>query len=108
MARNKYGARRTGGHASSKEHARAGRLREMERAGLIKGLREQVPFILIPPQRDGDGRLLEHACRYVADFVYEDRDGNRVVEDTKGYRTPEYIIKRKLMLMIYGIRINEI
>ena len=43
---------------------------------------------------------------YVADFVYED-NGDTVVEDTKGMRTKEYVIKRKLMLYRYGIRIKE-
>lgn len=105
--KNKYGARKTGGHASRKEHGRAGQLRVMEHAGLISDLREQVSFTLVPAQRDAEGNLLEHSCRYIADFVYNDKDGNQVVEDTKGYRTPEYIIKRKLMLMIYGIRIIE-
>ena len=45
---------------------------------------------------------------YIADFVYMDKDGQQVVEDTKGVRTKEYIIKRKLMLHRYGIRIQEV
>ena len=53
--------------------------------------------------------LIERSCRYVADFVYTDRaTGRTVVEDTKGFRTKEYIIKRKLMLHVHGIRIKEI
>lgn len=51
--------------------------------------------------------LMERSCSYVADFVYE-CDGETVVEDTKGFRTKEYIIKRKLMLYKYGIQIREI
>lgn len=113
---NKYGARRVGSHASKKEHARALQLRLWERAGIISNLREQVSFTLIPPQYGQAGTdlkgkpvpvLLEKSCRYVADFVY-DMDGSTIVEDTKGYRTPEYIIKRKLMLFVHGIRIKEI
>ncbi len=105
---NKYHARRTGGHASGKEHGRAMMLRLMQRAGEISGLREQVSFELIPAQRDADGQLLERSCRYVADFVYTDnRTGLTVVEDSKGVRTPEYRIKRKLMLHVHGIRIKE-
>lgn len=38
--------------------------------------------------------LLERGVYYIADFVYY-RDGEYVVEDTKGVRTKEYIIKRK-------------
>lgn len=47
---SKYGAVPTGGHASRKEHRRARELHLMQRAGLISGLREQVPFTLIPSQ----------------------------------------------------------
>lgn len=106
----KYGNRKSGGYASVKEHRRADELRVMERAGRIKGLREQVSYELLPPQRDaGSGTLLERPVRYIADFVYEDtQTGATVVEDTKGVRTPEYIIKRKLMLWVHGIRIAEV
>lgn len=52
---------------------------------------------------------IEKACKYIADFVYTDNDtGQTVVEDTKGVRTKEYIIKRKLMLYLHGIRIKEV
>lgn len=114
--RNKYGARPTGGHASRKEHQRALELHLWEKAGIISDLREQVRFELIPAQyadagTDLRGRpvkvFVEHAVHYVADFVYT-IDGKTVVEDTKGFRTPEYIIKRKLMLYIHGIKIKEI
>lgn len=118
LARNKYGNRRVGSHASKKEHDRAAQLRLWERAGVISGLREQVSYELIPAQygtcgTDFKGRpvrvLLERAVRYVADFVYTDCDtGDTVVEDTKGVRTRDYIIKRKLMLAVHGIQIREI
>ena len=104
---NKYHARKTGGHASKKEHDRACQLSLMQRAGIISGLREQVSYELIPAQRDAAGRLLERSCSYIADFVYTDSHGNLIVEDTKGVRTPEYRIKRKLMLHVHGIRIKE-
>lgn len=104
---NKYHAERSGGYASRKEQRRAAELQLMQRAGLISSLREQVPYELIPAQRDADGKLLERACRYVADFVYTDKDGRTVVEDTKGVRTDVYRIKRKLMLQVYGILISE-
>ena len=106
---NKYHARRSGGYASRKEHRRANELRLLLRAGIITDLREQVPYELIPVQRDpSDGTLLERPCRYVADFVYNDQHGNTVVEDTKGVRTDAYRIKRKLMLHVHGIRISEL
>ncbi len=105
---NKYSARKTGGYASKKEYRRANELKQMESAGLISDLQEQVAFTLLPTQRDKDGELLEKACKYIADFVYRDGNGTTVVEDTKGMRTAEYIIKRKLMLYMRGIRIKEI
>ena len=90
---------------------RAAALRLMERAGLISDLREQVPFELIPAQWEmagGKRRCVERACKYVADFTYVDNEtGETVVEDAKGFRTREYVIKRKLMLRVHGIRIRE-
>lgn len=107
--RNKYGAKKTGGNASGKEHTRANQLKLMQRAGVISNLREQVKYVLIPTQRDSQGNLLERECSYYADFVYTDNEtGKTVVEDTKGFRTKDYIIKRKLMLSVNGIRIKEI
>lgn len=116
--RSKYGARKSGGYDSRKEHRRANELRLMQRAGLISNLREQVPYELIPAQygtcgKDLKGReariLIERACRYIADFVYTDNaTGRTIVEDTKGMRTKEYVIKRKLMLHVHGIRIKEV
>lgn len=106
-SRNKYHAKKSGGYDSRKEHRRANELRLMQRAGLITNLREQVSYELIPTQRGADGKVLERACDYIADFVYTDKDGKTVVEDTKGVKTKEYIIKRKLMLHVYGIRIVE-
>ena len=91
---------------SRKEAARWAALRLMEKAGLISDLRRQVPFILIPSQKR-DGRTVERPCIYKADFVYQ-QDGAEIVEDVKGLRTPEYIIKRKLMLWEFGIVINEV
>lgn len=104
--RNKYGAKKTGGNASGKEHTRANQLKLMQRAGVISNLREQVKYVLIPTQRDSQGKLLEKECSYYADFVYE-KDGVTVVEDAKGFRTPEYRLKRKLMLYLHGILIKE-
>lgn len=102
---------------SIKEYTRYCELRLLEQAGAITGLRRQVKYILIPAQREQDtvgkrggikkGKLIEHEVAYYADFVYEDENGNTIVEDTKGIRTEVYKIKRKLMLLHYGIRIQE-
>lgn len=91
---------------SIKECQRYCELKLMQRAGVISDLQMQVPFELIPTQRI-DGKVVERPVTYIADFVYK-QDGQKVVEDTKGYKTPEYIIKRKLMLYVRGIRIREI
>ena len=91
---------------SMKEAHRYCELKLMQRAGVISDLQLQVPFELIPTQRI-EGKLAEKAVNYVADFVYK-QNGQTVVEDTKGMRTKEYIIKRKLMLYVHGIRIREV
>ena len=93
---------------SVKECNRYVELSLLQRAGKITDLDTQVPFELIPAQRDpATKKVIERACNYVADFTYY--EGNTfVVEDTKGVRTPDYIIKRKLMLYVHGIRIKEI
>ena len=93
---------------SKREARRYDELRLLERSGQISGLKTQVRYRLIPSQRGPDGRVVERPCDYVADFVYTDKTGHTVVEDAKGRRTEAYIIKRKLMLYIYGIHIQEV
>ena len=108
--KSKYGAvrvRTVDGieHDSKKEAARWQELNLMLRARLIEDLQRQVRFEVIPKQ---DG---ERACTYIADFVYIDRKtGEKIVEDVKSpaTRTEAYRIKRKLMLLVHGIRIKEI
>lgn len=77
-------------------------LQILQNAGLIEQLKRQVKFDLIPTQKG------ERGVSYFADFTYITKGGSFVVEDAKGFRTPEYIIKRKLMLWIHGIRIKEV
>lgn len=92
---------------SKKEATRYCELKLLQRAGEIKDLQRQVRFELIPSQRI-DGRIVERPISYIADFVYTNKDGQQIVEDTKGIKTREYIIKRKLMLYIKGVQIVEI
>ena len=94
--------------ASRHEASRYAELKMLEKAGLITDLQLQRVFTLIGAQKDKDGRTIERPCKYIADFVYKDADGKTVVEDAKGMRTDVYKIKRKLMLSIYGIRIQEV
>lgn len=96
---------------SHKEAQRFLELKIMQRAGEITDLQRQVPFDLIPAQKDKDGRTLERATRYIADFVYIDEAGRKVVEDVKCVATaadPTYVINRKLMLWRHGIRVREV
>lgn len=107
---NKYKNRPTGGYSSRKEAKRAQELKLFEKAGIIRNLQEQVSFVLIPSQIDPrTHEPAERPCKYVADFVYEDMKGVKIVEDVKSpaSRTAEYIIKRKLMLKVHAIRIRE-
>ena len=105
---------------SLKEANRWKELTLLERAGQIQNLKRQVEYLLIPAQFgmviDKNGKhkrvCLERAVNYVADFTYNIGE-EFIVEDVKGYRNPssavyaKFIIKRKLMLHLYGIRIRE-
>lgn len=122
MSHNKYHAVKTGKSASKKEAARKRELELLEMAGEISNLRCQVPFELIPAQREKPttgkrggvkpGKMIERACFYVADFTYLDKYGRQVVEDVKGYKGGQayalFTVKRKLMLFRYGIRVKEV
>ena len=105
---------------SKKEYKRYCELSLLQRAGAITDLQRQVKFVLIPAQyetyerysKDGkrlkDGqKCIERECAYIADFVYKE-NGKTVVEDTKGMRTKDYIIKRKLFRINNGFGIKEI
>jgi hypothetical protein len=92
---------------SKAEHKRWQYLAMLERAGEIKNLRLQVPFVLIPAQVTPDGKKVRPTI-YIADLVYTDKNGELVVEDPKGMATPEWRIKRKLMLQVHGIWVREI
>lgn len=102
---------------SMKEARRYSQLKLLERAGEISDLQLQVKFELIPTQFEEvevngkirHGKCVERSICYYADFVYTDNStGETVVEDAKGMRTPEYVMKRKLMLYIHGIQIKEV
>lgn len=110
---------------SRREARRYSELRLLERAGAITDLQKQVEFELIPAQyetvptgefykrgtKKGTPKMkqvcIEQSVKYIADFVYQE-NGKTVVEDAKGFRTEKYIIKRKLMLYVHGIRIKEV
>ena len=129
MRMNKYQAIKTCVNGiefdSRKEARRYQELLLLQRAGVILNLRMQEKFLLIPSQfetvetgeyyqtgsKKGTPKTkevcVEKPVVYVADFVYE-QDGKTIVEDTKGFKTKDYIIKRKLLLWTHGIRIKEV
>ena len=107
---------------SKKEARRYQELLLLQKAGEIYMLERQKVYELLPAQREPDtvgkrggvikGKLLERAVEYVADFVYTDKNGKTVVEDVKGFREggayAVFVLKRKLMLYRYGIKIIEV
>lgn len=128
MRRNKYGNRKIikDGQAfdSVKEARRYLELCLLEKAGEITDLRRQVEFPLLPTQREEStevykrgenkgkpkpGKVIEKPVVYIADFVYKHTaTGETVVEDTKGFKTKEYILKRKMLLYFHKIKIREV
>ena len=95
----KYRNKPTTGYASRKEANRAKELELLQKAGQISDLDSQVRFEIIPKQGG------ERAAHYIADWTYIE-DGELVVEDCKGVRTRDYVLKRKLMLWVHnrGVR----
>lgn len=109
---SKYGARKVIVDGvtfdSSKEYIRWKELQLLERGGEICGLQRQVKFPLLPAQ-EYKGKRVEAPVSYIADFTYIDhRTGEYVVEDVKGFKTKEYILKRKMMLYFHKLRIREV
>lgn len=112
---------------SMKEYRRSRELSLLEKAGSITDLKRQVEFELIPAQfeeiptgeiykrgeKKGQPKMkrvcVEQSVKYLADFSYI-KNGQKVVEDvkSKATKTEAYVIKRKLMLYKYGIKIQEI
>ena len=108
--RNRKVTRNGETYDSIKEADRHATLKMLERAGKITKLQRQVKFELLPAQKDPNtGRVLERAVTYVADFCYWENSDKwaYTVEDVKGFKTPEYKLKRKMMLYFHGIRIKE-
>ena len=118
--RSKFGAIKSGVYDSKLEARRALELKQMAASGLISDLKEQVVYELIPKQVEfveiqlkrsvkQKEVCIERACCYIADFVYTE-NGMKIVEDTKSKatKTPEYKIKKKLMLHVHGIKIKEV
>lgn len=134
--RNKYSNRKIRLKDGSKydselEYSRSRFLRNEERIGHIYNLREQVSFELIPQQTEvipqvspKTGKpikpkvsVVEQSLKYIADFTYCIVDPNDpanhskrlpVLEDTKGFRTTDYKIKKKCLRFLRHLPITEI
>jgi len=122
FAKNKYNAKKVTFDGITFDSKKEGlyylRLKDMLSHGEIQDLRMQVPFELLPAiYRDEFvqlktktkvvKKLVQRAVTYVADFVYT-KDGKEFVVDTKGLRLADYILKKKMMLALKGIKIIEI
>lgn len=99
--RRKYGNKKVefNGHTfdSKKEYERYCDLLMFEKAGKISKLTLQPAFTLQDGFVDRDGKK-HRPIRYIADFYYIDDEGHEIVEDVKGMKTKEYMIKKKMFL----------
>lgn len=91
---------------SKTEAQRYTELIALQNLGVIKNLQLQKSYFLVKGGKWENGRKYS-PVKYVADFVYE-LDGDLIVEDVKGFKTKEYVIKKKLMKERYGIEITEV
>lgn len=109
MTYSKYRALKTtvGGITfdSSLEAKRYTQLKILETAGTIKNLQIQPKFRLMDSFKY-DGRTIR-AIDYIADFMYEE-NGKVIVEDVKGIRTKDYIIKSKLFIKKYILELEYV
>jgi len=120
--KNKYHAKKVSilgiDFDSKKEAMRWLLLKDMENKGEISNLQRQVPFELLPAIYEDvtvhlktkdkiERKLKQRSVSYIADFTYT-KDGKQIVEDTKGLRLPEYILKKKMMLALLNIEISEV
>lgn len=81
---------------SSAEARRYGALLLMQRSGQIRELRVHPQYTILPAFRDRHGKR-RGPVGYEADFAYLEA-GEQVVEDVKGFETPEWKIKQTLFL----------
>ena len=110
---NKYRAKKTVVDGITfermKEANRSVILKKMEKSGIINNLEVQPQFDCIVNQ--------VKVCTYKADFRYfmqhgkgpQNQEGYCVVEDVKGFKTPVYKLKKKLVEACHiGVKIEEV
>lgn len=81
---------------SIKEGERYHELYLLQKAGEISDLRLQEEFVLQNAYRSPENGEKKRAIKYLADFTYE-VNGERIIEDAKGVKTPVYQLKKKMM-----------
>lgn len=111
--RSKYGNKKTvlGNvvYDSQKEANRAFELALLEKSGIIKDLKRQVRFELIPSQKDENGKVLFRPVVYIADFTYTDcKTGEFICEDVKGMIVNEFRLKQKMMYYFHHIKVRVV
>jgi hypothetical protein len=118
--------------ASKKEAKRYAELKLLEKAGEVRRIELQPSFDLFvvdhtvgarikraAARMRGEGSILDGRIKvgtYRADFAYEQQGlsasenerWRRVIEDVKGFKTPVYRLKKKMVEAIYGITIREL
>lgn len=99
---SKYHNKRSNGYASKHEERVARDLQVLADGGVITDLREQVAFTLVP------GRNGIRGIKYIADFTWIDNQGWTHIGDAKGMKTPVYLLKKKMMYILYGLTIEEL
>ena len=125
IKKNKYNNKKIvnefGTWDSKKEYQRYMFLQEAEKKGLIRDLKRQVRFELIPAIKEEyiehlktkdkvKTKTLQQAICYTCDFAYY-KDGEYIVSDVKAspkMLPKEFILKEKLMFWRYGIRIKRV
>ncbi len=95
---------------SIKEARRYDDLMLLLRAKKIKNLRLQPEFTLQEAFKTPEGETVR-AIRYKADFEYDKYLGDgyweHIIEDVKGMKTPQYLMKRKMM-QEKGLEVTEV
>ena len=93
---------------SLKEGGKYRVLKLLVKAKEIKDLELQKKFELQPAYTNANGKHIR-AINYLADFYYYDNKlGCYVVEDVKGFRTKEYLLKKKMFEYKYNAIIKEL
>lgn len=86
-------------HDSKAEAERCNELHLMQKQGMISDLEIQKKYKILEAQKF-QTMPNERSIVYNADFVYTE-NGITVIEDTKGKKTKDYIIKRKFVKKLY-------